>query len=191
MDRFEDDHLPEELRELEAGLRGSRTEPTAMQLDELKLRAMRQAERRQRGGLAGLVARWRSRVVAAVLAIGLMVSTSTGLVVAASGKRPSALSPKKMVAAAKKPSKDSSGQQYCQASRDDDSDSDSARDRDSDSDCDGSDSHSDGNDGGGGDSDDDSSDRGRDDSDRDSDDRGGSSDRDSDDGDSDSDTDRD
>jgi hypothetical protein len=165
MDRPDHDHLPEELRELEAGLRASRTEPTALQLDELKLRAMRAAERRQRGGLPGLAARWRSRVVAALLAIGLMATTSTGLVIAASGKRPSALTPRKMIANAQTPSRDASAQQYCQAGRDDDSDSDTARDRDSNSDCDASDSNSDGKDNGDEDSDEDSSDPGRNDRD--------------------------
>jgi hypothetical protein len=41
------DHLPNDLREIADGIRESRIEPTPLQLDGLKQRARRQAERRR------------------------------------------------------------------------------------------------------------------------------------------------
>jgi hypothetical protein len=138
----DDDHLPDDLREIADGIRKSRIEPTPLELDELKRRARRQAERDPSSILA-----WRRKLIAAILALGLMVSSGAGVVVAAqsigkkSGKQK--LSLKGMKAKVKKPKKDASQSQYCPPSKHDDSDSDSARDRDTDSDCDNSDSDGD------------------------------------------------
>jgi hypothetical protein len=139
-----DDRLPDDLRDVADSIRECRTEPTPLRLDELKMRARRQAERSAHGGfLRGAPARWRKKIVAAILALGLMLSSGTGVVVAAQSLG-SSTKPKFSFKALKnkvqKPKKDSSKSQYCPPSKHDDSDSDSARDRDSDSDCDDSDS---------------------------------------------------
>jgi hypothetical protein len=137
--RDDDDRLPSELREIADEIRESRHEPTALELDELKRRARRKAEGRRSG-----IAPWRKRVLAGLLALGLMLSSATGVVVAGQslGKKPGKGKPNfdKLGAKLKKPKKDASESQYCPSTRHDDSDSDSARDRDSDSDCDDSDS---------------------------------------------------
>jgi hypothetical protein len=137
MDR-RDDQLPEDLRDIADGIRESRTEASPLQLDELKQRARRQAER-----AAGAPARWRRKLIATILALGLMFTSTTGVVVAAkslgTSKKPK-VSFKGLKKKVSKPKKDSSKSQYCPPSKHDDSDSDSNRDRDSDSDCDDSDS---------------------------------------------------
>ena len=135
----DDDHLPDELREIADGIRESRLEPTPLELDELKRRARRQAERG-----SGSILAWRKKLIAAILALGLMFSSGAGVVVAAqslgkkSGKQK--LGFKGLKAKVKKPKKDASKSQYCPPTKHDDSDSDSPRDRDSDSDCDNTDS---------------------------------------------------
>jgi hypothetical protein len=144
MDTPDDDRIPEDLREVARSIRESRTEPTPLRLDELKMRALRQAERSTRDRLFGdVTARWRKKLVATILALGLMLSSGTGLVVAAQTLG-SSKKPKLNFAAVKQevqtPEKDASKSQYCPPSKHDDSDSDTARDRDSDSDCDGTDS---------------------------------------------------
>jgi hypothetical protein len=138
----DDDQLPEDLREIADGIRESRYEPSPLELDELKQRARRQAERGSRP-----IAAWRRKLVAAILALGLMFSSGAGVVVAAQslGKKPGKqkLKIKEMKAKFKKAKKDASKSQYCPPTKHDDSDSDSPRDRDSDSDCDSSDSDKD------------------------------------------------
>jgi hypothetical protein len=142
----DDDHLPEDLREIADGIRESRYEPSPLELDELKQRARRQAERGPRP-----IASWRRKLVAAILALGLMFSSGAGVVVAAQslGKKPGKQklklkgSVKGMKAKLGKSKKDASKSQYCPPTKHDDSDSDSARDRDSDSDCDNTDSDKD------------------------------------------------
>lgn len=135
----DDDHLPDELREIADGIRESRIEPTPLELDELRRRVRRQTEHR-----SGSIIAWRKKLIAAILALGLMFSSGAGVVVAAqslgkkSGKQKLGL--KGLKAKVTKPKKDASQSQYCPPTQHDDSDSDSARDRDSDSDCDDSDS---------------------------------------------------
>jgi hypothetical protein len=134
----DDEHLPDDLREIADGIRESRTEPAPLQLDGLKQRARRQAERR-----IGSTARWRKKLVATLLALGLMLTSGTGVVVAAWSTSTSTdprLSFQALLDWLKKPRKDSSQSQYCPPEEHDDSDSDTARDRDRDSDCDDTDS---------------------------------------------------
>jgi hypothetical protein len=138
----DDDQLPDDLREIADGIRESRYEPSPLELDELKRRARRQAERVSRP-----IAAWRRKLVAAILALGLMFSSGAGVVVAAqsigkkSGKQK--LGFKGLKAKVKRSKKDASKSQYCPPTKHDDSDSDSARDRDTDSDCDNTDSDKD------------------------------------------------
>jgi hypothetical protein len=139
-----DEHIDphdDELREIADAIREARLQPTPLELDELKRRARRQAEDRR-----GAAAPWRKRLLAGVLALGLMLTSATGVVVAGQsvGKKAGKGKPDFNFASKfKKPKKDASESQYCPPTRHDDSDSDSSRDRDSDSDCDGSDSDSD------------------------------------------------
>lgn len=140
MDRRDDDRLPDELREIADGIRESRTEASPLQLDELKQRARRQAER---GGDAA--SRWRRKLIATILALGLMLSTTTGVVVAGQSLGRSSepkFSWQAFLTKFQEPKKDSSKSQYCPPTKHDDSDSDTARDRDRDSDCDSTDSDS-------------------------------------------------
>lgn len=135
-----DDHLPEDLRDIADGIRESRTEASPLQLDELKQRARRQAERA--GGAPG---RWRRKLIATILALGLMFTSTTGVVVAAKSlgtSKKQKVSFKGLKQKVSKPKKDSSQSQYCPPTKHDDSDSDTNRDRDRDSDCDSSDSDS-------------------------------------------------
>jgi hypothetical protein len=144
MNPRDDDHLPDDLRDVAESIRESRTQATPLRMDELKVRARRQAERSSPGGFfGGAAARWRKKVVATILALGLMLSSGTGVVVAAqslgSSTKPK-FSFKGLKKKVQKSKKDASKTQYCPPSKHDDSDSDSARDRDSDSDCDDTDS---------------------------------------------------
>jgi hypothetical protein len=131
----DDDHLPDELRDIADGIRESRHEPTPLELDELKRRARRQAERG-----SGSILVWRKKLIAAILALGLMFSSGAGVVVAAQSIGKKSGKQKLGFKGLKKKKKDASKSQYCNPTQHDDSDSDSARDRDSDSDCDSSDS---------------------------------------------------
>ena len=80
MDRRDDERVPDELKEAAEWMREARTEPTPLQLDELKQRAHRQAARRGGSG-----ARWRIRAVTTLLVGGLMMTSATGVVLATGG----------------------------------------------------------------------------------------------------------
>jgi len=79
MARF-DDQLPDDVREIAKRLSASRATFTALELDELRQRVQRRAERapRNRGWLARVHARW----VAVLLATGLALSSGAGVVIA-------------------------------------------------------------------------------------------------------------
>jgi hypothetical protein len=129
-----DDRLPDDLRDVADTLRESRTEPTPLRLDELKMRARRQAEHRT----GGVAARWRKKLVATILALGLMLTSGTGVVVAAQSLG-SATEPTFSFEALKEevenPEKDASKSQYCPPIEDDDDDHDDDDD-DDDDECD-------------------------------------------------------
>lgn len=81
-----DDHLPEELRDVAQQLRANRDEPSGLELDRIKVRAMRRSESPASDGLfASVAARWRSRAVALLLTAGLMLSVTTAGVMAHGG----------------------------------------------------------------------------------------------------------
>jgi hypothetical protein len=130
-----DDRLPDDLRDVADTIRESRTERTPLDLEELKMRARRQAEHR----MGGAATRWRKKLVATILALGLMLTSGTGVVVAAQSLG-STSTPKFSFEAlkekVKKPKKDASKSQYCSPTDDDDDDDDRDDDDDDDDDDD-------------------------------------------------------
>jgi hypothetical protein len=116
-----DNRLPDDLRDVADTIRESRTEPSPLRLDELKLRARRQAEHRT----GGAAPRWRRKLVATVLALGLMLTSGTGVVVAAqslgSSTEPT-FSFEALRDEVENPEKDASKSQYCPPIEDDDDD---------------------------------------------------------------------
>ena len=110
MDRRDDERVPDELKEAAEWMREARTEPTPLQLDELKQRAHRQAARRGGSG-----ARWRIRAVTTLLVGGLMMTSLTGVVLATGGTGSSSglNSLLQLLSNWTKPDKDPSHSQYC------------------------------------------------------------------------------
>ena len=110
MDRRDDERVPDELKEAAEWMREARTEPTPLQLDELKQRAHRQAARRGGSG-----ARWRIRAVTTLLVGGLMMTSLTGVVLATGGTGSSSFlnSLYELFQHWNKPDKDPSHSQYC------------------------------------------------------------------------------
>ena len=110
MDRRDDERVPDELKEAAEWMREARTEPTPLQLDELKQRAHRQAARRGGSG-----ARWRIRAVTTLLVGGLMMTSLTGVVLATGGIGSSSVlnSLYELFQHWNKPDKDPSHSQYC------------------------------------------------------------------------------
>jgi hypothetical protein len=80
-EREEGRRLPQDLEEAAERLRACRPDPSPLELDQIKLRAMSQAERRPstRPG-RGLF--MRSKLVSLLLALGLVVSGGTAGVIA-------------------------------------------------------------------------------------------------------------
>src|SRR5689334_21909923 len=78
----DDQHLPEELRDVVRRLREERVAPSAWELDELKLRAMTRARVRSSRTKGRLT--MKSRMLVALITVGLMAG-STGAVIAGSG----------------------------------------------------------------------------------------------------------
>jgi uncharacterized repeat protein (TIGR02543 family) len=75
-----DDQLPEDLRDIAARLHAARVTPTELELDELRRRVHGRARRApQRRSLAGAL---RVKGVAALLTMGLMLTTGAGVVFA-------------------------------------------------------------------------------------------------------------
>jgi hypothetical protein len=141
MERRDDEHLPEDLREAAKAMRDARTEPTPLQLDEIKLRAMSQADRDDNVGLFGsLAGAWRRKAIALLLAVGVMFTSASGVVVASSSLGSKGKGKYDFKKKWTKPKKDSSHSQYCPPSKHDGSDSDTKNDSDPQSDCDNSDS---------------------------------------------------
>jgi hypothetical protein len=126
-----DDRVPEDLRDVADTIRESRTEPTPLRLEELKMRARRQAEHRT----GGAAMRWRKKLVATILALGLMLTSGTGVVVAAqslgSNTEPT-FSFEALREEIENPEKDASKSQYCPPIEDDDEDDDDDDDDDED-----------------------------------------------------------
>src|ERR1035441_10315580 len=81
MSQFDD--LPEDLRDIAARLSAARVNPSPLELDELRRRvhgrAGRAARSPQRGGFARVL---RMNVVAAMLTVGLVLSSGVGIVFA-------------------------------------------------------------------------------------------------------------
>src|SRR5689334_18649500 len=81
----DDQHLPEELRDVVRRLREERVAPGAWELDELKLRTMTRARVRSSRTKGRLT--MKSRALVALITVGLMAG-GTGGVIAASGGTP-------------------------------------------------------------------------------------------------------
>jgi hypothetical protein len=71
------DRLPAELQDTAERLRDQRPSPTALELDEIKLRAIRQASSRQGKGMM-----MRSKLISVGLAIGALTTGGTAAVIA-------------------------------------------------------------------------------------------------------------
>jgi hypothetical protein len=74
-----EDRLPADLQDVVERLRDRRPAPTALELDQIKLRAMRQASSRQGKGMV-----MRSKLTSVVLAVALMATGGTAAVIAGS-----------------------------------------------------------------------------------------------------------
>ena len=72
-----ENRVPEDLQDVVDRLRDRRPSPTALELDEIKLRAMRQASSRQGKGMV-----MRSKLVSVGLAIGALTTGGTAAVIA-------------------------------------------------------------------------------------------------------------
>jgi hypothetical protein len=72
-----EDRLPADLQDVVERLRDRRPAPTALELDEIKLRAMRQASSRHGKGMV-----MRSKLTSVVLAVALMGTGGTAAVIA-------------------------------------------------------------------------------------------------------------
>lgn len=81
MDEFNHEHLPDDLRELGERLRREAVRPTAAELDQIKLRAMRTARTRPAGQKGPLM---RSRL-ATLLTIGVLTAGAGGTFAIAGG----------------------------------------------------------------------------------------------------------
>jgi hypothetical protein len=79
----EHNHLPEDLQEVERKLRANREEPSGLELDSIKLRAMNRSARSEGGST--VIARWRTRAVALMISVGLALSLTTAGVMANGG----------------------------------------------------------------------------------------------------------
>ncbi len=77
--RGNEDHLPEEFREVAEQLRSERVEASALDLDRIKTRAMAQARTSRPKGFA-----LKSRSVAALLSVALMAAGTGGVLAATS-----------------------------------------------------------------------------------------------------------
>jgi hypothetical protein len=80
MSRFDDESLPGDLREVAKRLRSERAEPSALDLDRVKTRAMARTTASRPKGL--LV---RSRSIAALLTVALMAAGTGGVIAAGGG----------------------------------------------------------------------------------------------------------
>ena len=84
MTHWNEDHLPEDVREVAERLRAERPRASALELDRMKLEARSRAARRPTGfGLRrGKVRIMRAKLVTLMLVAGLMVSGGTAAVIA-------------------------------------------------------------------------------------------------------------
>jgi hypothetical protein len=81
MDRH-DDHLPEDLHEIAGRLEEARTRPTAIELDEMRSRVQRRAQRAGSQRRGRLVTVLRMNFVAVLLTGGLVLTSGVGAVLA-------------------------------------------------------------------------------------------------------------
>src|SRR3954453_19646836 len=80
MTRWDDNHLPDDLADVARRLRTERPEASALELDQIKQRAMARAgSSRQKGFLV------KSRLTVALLTLGLMAGGTGGVLAAAGG----------------------------------------------------------------------------------------------------------
>jgi hypothetical protein len=80
MSRWDEQQMPDELREVADRLRDERAQASPVELDEIKLRTMARAGSARRKG-----APLRSRLVVALLSLGLVTAGTTGVVAAGGG----------------------------------------------------------------------------------------------------------
>src|SRR5215218_4251818 len=80
MSRWDEQQLPEELREVADRLRDERVQASPVELDDITLRTMARAGSARRKGTP-----LRSRLVVALLSLGLVTAGTTGVVAAGGG----------------------------------------------------------------------------------------------------------